>query len=482
MDPFTLGAMKEIFLLFNSKSYDSITGDKIIFYIYNMHITHLMTRYGILGGGWAGLLSAFELKKLEPEAEIEILEKSDSDELGGLLRSVSIDGFTYDIGGPHILFSKNKDILNQILSILGTNWKEMERKNFIHFEGRLISYPFENGIYLLPAADRAAIGLEIVQKIIDFKSKEGWIPGSFYDWIFEIFGQQMGSRYLEPYNEKIWKRDLRGFDASWVFSPGRLPFPQLDDIIFSTAGLKTVGYKEQANFYYPLIGGIQTLYDSLLQLVREKGIAFKTNTPVSKIEKMPNGCWLVNSNFCYDTIISTLPPATLLNVMDAPAELQNIAEGLDYNRVAVVGFALNQEGPDQIALYVPQKDVIFHRYTWMSNLVSNSPNGKSNLIVEITMPKGSSFNITELKEKSIRGLIELGIIEDESKIIHSRVWVHEFGYPVYTKGHIEAREKIMGFLEEEKIFSVGRWGSWHYWNTDKVFEAVLFTVKKIVET
>lgn len=87
-----------------------------------------MVKYGILGGGWAGLLSALEIKNRQNDAQIEILEKNEEGNLGGLLRSETIDGFTYDTGGPHILFSKNGKTLDAILEIMGENWKQMERK------------------------------------------------------------------------------------------------------------------------------------------------------------------------------------------------------------------------------------------------------------------------------------------------------------------------------------------------------------------
>ena len=222
-----------------------------------------MVKYGILGGGWAGLLMADTIKSNFPSFEVEILDKAKSNELGGLLKSVTIDGFTYDTAGPHILFSRNKDTLQSILEILGDNYKAMERNNYIHFEGKLIPYPFENGIYKLSDQDRATIGLGIVENLIRLKKDSLWIPKTFYDWIYGIFGREMGSRYLEPYNNKIWKRNLKQIDADWVFTPGRLPLPELSDIIYSISGIGTIGYKEQANFYYPKKGGIQALYDSL---------------------------------------------------------------------------------------------------------------------------------------------------------------------------------------------------------------------------
>ena len=438
-----------------------------------------MVRYGILGGGWAGLLVARELLNREPSSDIQILERSTAENLGGLLRSESIDGFTYDIGGPHILFSRNAEILNGVLEILKGNVKKLERNNFVHFEKQLIPYPFENGIYLLPDEDRARIGLGIIENLLKLKVNPDWIPESFHDWVYDIFGKEMGSRYLEPYNKKIWKRDLKNFDASWVFTPGRLPLPELKDIVYSVSGIKTVGYKEQAHFYYPLHGGIQRLYESLLSGVMKAGGRIETSVDVKSIKINEDGRCIVNGTYEYDRIINTLPLRTIISAMNSPDRIRKLADKLDYNRVIVIGFAINKPAPNQITLYVPQNDIIFHRYTWMSNLVSGSPKGKSNLIVEITIPKGHPIDVSYLIEESTRGLKTLGIISDMGELLHNKAWVHEYGYPVYVKGHNEIRAEVMSYLSKSGILSVGRWGSWHYWNTDKVYEAVLNTLKAL---
>lgn len=131
-------------------------------------------KYAIFGGGWAGLLCAHEIKKSDKAAEIEIPESSEPEKLGGLLRFETVDGFTYDVGGPPILFSKNNETLFSNLENLGDNQKNMERKNFIHFEGRLNPYPFENGIYQLPSKDRAKIGFGNVENLMKMKSQEEW--------------------------------------------------------------------------------------------------------------------------------------------------------------------------------------------------------------------------------------------------------------------------------------------------------------------
>jgi len=66
--------------------------------------------YGILGAGPAGLTLAQFLK--EP---CEVLEAGAKP--GGHAASFKIDGFTFDYG-PHIMFSKHKDILGFMIDSL----------------------------------------------------------------------------------------------------------------------------------------------------------------------------------------------------------------------------------------------------------------------------------------------------------------------------------------------------------------------------
>ena len=67
-------------------------------------------KIGILGGGIAGLSLAYFLKH-----KSVILEKEG--EIGGLGRSFSLNGISYDVG-PHIIFSKNKEILDLHTSLI----------------------------------------------------------------------------------------------------------------------------------------------------------------------------------------------------------------------------------------------------------------------------------------------------------------------------------------------------------------------------
>ena len=69
----------------------------------------------ILGAGISGVSLAHYLQEKKNIKNITILEKESSS--GGLLRSFKYKKIAYDIG-PHIIFSKHKEILNKNIKIL----------------------------------------------------------------------------------------------------------------------------------------------------------------------------------------------------------------------------------------------------------------------------------------------------------------------------------------------------------------------------
>ena len=102
----------------------------------------------ILGGGISSLSLAYFLQNHSFIKKINILEKEEK--IGGLLRSYNIRGIRYDIG-PHIIFSKHKEILKMMKTMLGKNKLKIRRSNKILFKKDiLIKYPFENDLSKLP--------------------------------------------------------------------------------------------------------------------------------------------------------------------------------------------------------------------------------------------------------------------------------------------------------------------------------------------
>ena len=230
----------------------------------------------ILGGGIAGLSLGSFLNDsstiLEKEAQI-----------GGLSRSFSFNQIAYDVG-PHIMFSKNKAILDFHTSLVATN--TVRRSNQIFHGGRLIKYPFENDLGKLDAPERDYCLTEFLQN-----PYESYEAKNMLQFFLKTFGEGITRTYLQPYNEKIWKFDPAFLDTQMV---ERIPKPPKEDVIKSASGIETEGYTHQLFFHYPKQGGFQQLVDAYALRGKAK-VKIVNPVKIDKIKKTQQG-WTITSD------------------------------------------------------------------------------------------------------------------------------------------------------------------------------------------
>jgi len=350
---------------------------------------------------------------------------------------------------------------------LGGNVWAVERRAFVLLGGLFVPYPLENGLYVLPPEERAEALVSFLEAYMSMG--EGWRPKSFEEWV-RAFGKWIAEKYLIPYNEKIWKRPLSEIDVDWVYTPGRLPVPDWRAVAKATAGVPTVGYVEQAKFYYPLRGGIQALYNAARRRAEERGARFVQGEPVESVAAK-GGVVVVNGRYRAERVVSTIPLPELIEALEPNDELKEYATRFDYNSVAVVAVAVGKEAPDVHWVYVPDRDVVFHRYVWLSNYSPyNAPRGKSLLLAEVTLPPGQAAG-EWLVDRVVRDLARLGVVE-EKDVLFAKAWFHKYGYPIHRIGTAPAREFVIRRLAQMGIATVGRWGTWKYLNMDMVLKQV----------
>ena len=116
----------------------------------------------ILGGGLSGLTLARLL--YERGTDLVVLEAEPV--YGGLCRSRTKDGFTFDTGGSHIIFSRDTEVLSFMREMIADNMQENARNTKIFYKGRYVKYPFENGLSDLPAEDRFFCISEFVKTLV----------------------------------------------------------------------------------------------------------------------------------------------------------------------------------------------------------------------------------------------------------------------------------------------------------------------------
>ncbi len=429
----------------------------------------LNLKIGILGGGLAGLVSAYFLLS-NGYKDVEILEKEN--EVGGLLKTEIIEGFTFDAGGSHIIFSKDKDALNFLLKFAGKVVRH-RRNTKIYIKGKFIKYPFENGLGELNPEDKFFALYEYIKAWMAREKGEADEPRNFKEWIYYWFGKGIAELYLVPYNQKIWKYPLEKMGLDWV--SGRVPSPPVEDVIKSALGIPTEGYIHQLNFYYPERGGIYTIAENIKKSILNMNGRIEVGFEVKKIS-FEDGKVIVSNGSeerIYDYVINTIPLPRILSIIkEAPEELKKVKERLVWNALVVVGIGVKKRKiSDFHWVYFPY-DGIFHRIAFLSNYSPYmAPEGFSSIIAEITIRKDEKPNLKRIEERVVEDLASLRIIS-EDEVILTKSWYWPYAYVINHLEYGHDLAKIREYLLERKIYSVGRWGAWRYLNMDAVVKNV----------
>lgn len=418
----------------------------------------------ILGAGLTGLTSGYLLTTNQMLEDYDILEKDK--ECGGLMRSLQKDGFTFDYGGSHIIFSKDEEAFNFMINLLGGNKIKNRRNTKILYRDRFVKYPFENGLADLPREDNFECLYYFIQNLIQKGGGEIALPSNLKDWCYYTFGEGIAEKYLLPYNEKIWKYPTEKTSLEWV---ERIPNPPLEDIIKSSLGIETEGYTHQLYFYYPKIGGIQALIDRLEEKIAEHIV---TNYEIRTIRN-EDGKWILSNGKeerSYDKIISTIPIHDLINALDAPGKIKNAVNNLKYNSLITVMIGLNTPKINDLTwLYIPDKSVLTHRVSFPSNYSPYVvPEGKSSVLAEITCNNGDEIWMMtddEITERIIEDLNRTKII-DEKDVCFKEVRRIKYAYVINDLNYQENLSMVEDFLRKVGIDLVGRFSEFRYLNMD----------------
>ncbi|QDV08645.1 hypothetical protein Poly30_41980 [Planctomycetes bacterium Poly30] len=421
-------------------------------------------KIAILGAGISGMALARFLEQGGVSRDSLHLFEAGS-VAGGLCHSKTVDGFTYDVAGGHILFSKDAEAMQWMKDEAGGDdaFVTCDRNTKIRFDDKWVHYPFENGIGDLP-------------KQANFECLKGYVdawhqrqltgspaPKDFASWIRWRFGDGIAEHFMDPYNEKIWKRPLEKITSDWV--AGRVPDAPIEDILKAAIGVRTEGYTHQAIFYYPKTGGFQGITDGLAATLGDR---VRLNTPVTNVRKKGDR-WIVNDEE-FDVVVNTISLTYMPDLIEGmPADVAKAMRELEYNGLVTYLIALDRaEHPNLSWIYLPQKSQgPANRVTYMSNYSpGNAPEGKTSFLIEITTPGGQPFPGLDLEEDVIQGLETAGLLKRNEILFTDRSQVNH-AYVVFDHEYHRRRDLALGWMTEQGLHPLGRFGRFEYDNSDQ---------------
>jgi protoporphyrinogen oxidase len=425
----------------------------------------------ILGGGLSGLCLARLLH--EKGEEVVVLEAEQ--DYGGLCRSKTSNGFTFDTGGSHIIFSRDEEVLAFMRRMISENEQRNNRNTKIFYKGRYVKYPFENGLSDLPVEDRYFCINEFIKMLIAIEKGEVKPPVNFREWIIYTFGNGIADCYMIPYNEKIWNFPTGKMSLHWV--DGRIPRPPVEDVIKSAIGIETEGYTHQSVFSYPVDGGIETLVRAIARPVKNK---IKTGFIVSSIKKrgstweISNGTEVVHADRC----ICTMPVQHLLSCLNAvPARVKKAARALKYNSLVCVNIGIKGEVPPISWLYIPEIALgLTNRISFPSNYSRHvAPEGCGAVLAEITHLPGDE--VSRMSDEELTGhvvtTLEKMQLVDRSRIVYTSVERQPFAYVVYDLEYLKNIAIIKEYCAAVAIPLIGRFAQFEYLNMDGCIRSVM---------
>jgi protoporphyrinogen oxidase len=421
----------------------------------------------ILGGGLTGLTVGYLLN--QKGIDFTLLEKES--ECGGLMRSLVEGGYTFDYGGSHILFSKDKEALGFLVDRLGDNKVTNRRNTKILYRGRYVKYPFENGLADLSSEENFECLREFIQTLIKKERGELAEPRNLNEWFYYMFGKGMADKYMIPYNEKIWKHPTTDISLEWV---DRIPNPPVDDILKSSLGIPTEGYTHQLNFQYPAVGGIQTIIKALENRM-EKHIQrqFQVKRILKKGRK-----WEVSDGereIEFDKIICTIPIHDLIEALanggtKIPPDAENAVRRLKFNSIITIMVGIDVPKLNDLSwLYIPDKSPLTHRISFPSNFSPKAaPEGKSSVLAEVTCNYGDEVWIRkdgDLISQAVNDLHELRIIDRES-VCFTALRRSKYAYVISDLDFEKNMKTVSSFSKKVGIDLVGRFAEFRYMNMD----------------
>jgi protoporphyrinogen oxidase len=417
---------------------------------------------GILGGGLAGLVLASRRK------DAEVLEAEERP--GGLCRSLTEEGFTFDPHGSHILFSRKPEAMRFYEDLLGDNVCRRQRNTKVYYKGRYVKYPFENGLADLPVEDNVACLMGYIEAHLARSMRRSPTPKNFKEWMYHRFGKGITEAYLLPYNEKIWKTPANRMAIDWV--EGRVPDPPLEDVVRASLGVPTEGYTHQLHFLYPREGGIESLVRGLLPKVGRIRNGFR----VTSIRKRGGG-WVVSDGreeLEFDRLVSTIPIPELVRALpDAPKDVRRAGESLTHRALVTVMLGLDRAALNDLSwAYFPgPEDGWFNRISFPSNFSDRvAPAGASSAVAEMTCDPGDAlWSSTDeaLVDHVVTQADRMGIFR-RSEVRVSRVARTRYAYVVFDLGHRRNLDLVKAYAERIGIELLGRFGQFDYINTDQV--------------
>lgn len=458
----------------------------------------------VIGAGPAGLTAAYQL--MTQGIGSVILEQSD--QVGGISRTELYKGYRFDIGG-HRFYTKVKEVESLWHQILGDEFIQVPRLSRIYYQGKFFRYPLEpfDALRSLGFGTSFSILASYLKAQIRPRPQEE----NFEDWVINRFGERLYRTFFKTYTEKVWGIACTEIRADWAAQ--RIKGLSLGKAVINAL----VGSNDTKtlikSFTYPILGPGQ-MWERFQQILEQQGSPVQLNTRVSSIERRGTHIeriWGQRSaplkqqdhyldpldhpdhpiSFQADTYISSMPLATLIQLMDPPPPeaVLRAAQGLRYRDFLIVPLIIRAEHlfPDNW-IYIHSPDFRVGRIqnfkNWSPAMVPDPQ--KTCLGLEYFCNQGEplwQMDREELVQWATQEIVGLGLVAHPDLVEDGTVIRQPKAYPVYDGDYRQHLAVIQQYLQQfDNLQTIGRNGLHRYNNQDHSMLTGMLAVDSLLGT
>ncbi len=447
-----------------------------------------MTSYDviIIGAGPAGLTAAYEL--MSSGKKTLLLEKKS--QVGGLAETKVFGEHRYDIG-PHRFFTKNKEVYDLFLKILGDDAVEVKRKTRILFKNSYFDYPLTplNALFGLGIFESIAIVFSYFVARLKGYLKISKIT-NFEEWVIDKFGAKLFNNFFKNYTEKVWGIDCKDIGKDWAAQ-------RIKGLSLSTA-IKFALFPNSKKrpktlvdmFYYPKLGA-GMLWEKFEEEIKSKNINVVKNAEVINIDDADEVITLeylsdgdIKKVSCAHVLFSN-PLLDFINFYkdELPNEVIDAASKLEYRNHISVHITIDKKLFDDNWIYIHSPELKMARIADFTNFSKDmSIEGNYPLTLEYFC-----FEDDEIWNSDKNDIIDFAISElkqifkEEFQVVHTDITKNPKAYPVIRTGYEENLNILREWLSKKKnLTAIGRSGMFKYNNQDHAMATGLYAVRNLL--
>ncbi|MCU6709583.1 FAD-dependent oxidoreductase [Paenibacillus sp. J5C_2022] len=395
-------------------------------------------RTHVIGAGVTGLAFA--------KAHGDAIVMEASSVIGGKAGSYAVNSsngsFIFDTGGHWFHLESSPEIMHLLH---GLPLIRHERQAHVLLNGRLYDFPIQASFDESPdPAFVKAVAQELQQS-----TAAGSKPSNYEEFLMASYGNTLYQSFFRDYNRKMYgEMDLSRIEIGYF------------DTVRNVRLNRSSGYNRE--FYYPAFdAGAAGIPRHL-----SKGLPVAMNTPVTAIDA--GGKTLIaNGKFVHwDKLVSTMPlPQLVQRIVDVDPGILALSRELRSSQGFILNLGIKENGmtPYQNTdwVYVPDITKRFYRVGFYSHVQRQlAPEGCASMYVECSpLHFTCEKEALELIPTIVDELIELGFIRCRSDIL---VMMPIYLEHNYCLPNVNATSKICDYLRQHDIYSIGRYGSWHW--------------------